>query len=144
MFPRLQTCLTERREGLGKASTEKQRMCPIPCQFPRVHGREEVEWDTFMHSNSVPSYDMFKHCLYCVFPSNSVRWEGGTHFFIWRNWAPRRLDRGKAGKSQSTLQKSSVSQTSERERDCVAILMIRCWFCLFDYGCTRLAGHNYS
>lgn len=28
MFPRLQTCLTERRGGLGKASTEKEENAP--------------------------------------------------------------------------------------------------------------------
>ena len=55
----------ERRPG--KESTEKQRMSPIPCQFPRMGGREGMEWYKFTHGNSVPSYDMFKHCRFCGF-----------------------------------------------------------------------------
>lgn len=38
--------------------------------------------------------------------------KGGTHFFVWRNQAPKRLDRGKAGSSRQPLQKQSLSQTS--------------------------------
>lgn len=87
-------------------------MRPIPCQF-QWSGREGWN-DTFMHTAPVPSYDMFKHCLFSF--SQLCEMEGGTHFFIWRNWAPRRLDRGKAGKSRPPL---FLSQTSER--DCVGL-----------------------
>lgn len=119
MSPRLQSRLTARRGRAGKKGQKNTNEDLFCASFPGwVAGRETMEWHKLVHSNSGPRYDMFKHGL-CVGVFQQLK--GGTHFFIWRNQAAKRLDRGRAGSGRQPLQNSLSPRPmpcSRERRDC--------------------------
>lgn len=111
MSPRLQTRLTERGEGPGKKGQENREGDLFRASFPGWVG--EGGWNVTNSSAAIqcPVMTCFNTAFLCFF-SNSGRWEGGTHFFMWRNRAPKRLDRGEAGNSSQSFPRSPLSQTN--------------------------------